>query len=168
MGSGSSADEARCAALGRWLATEGVHLLTGGGGGVMASVSRAFFETPDRPGLVIGIIPGTIDAGARSPRGYPNPWVEVPIRTHLDKSGTEGTDLASRNHINVLTSDVVIALPGSWGTRSEIELATRYGRPLVAYLQERAEIPQLPETVPVVSDLEALQAFVRAALGRAP
>lgn len=134
----------------------------------MASVSRAFFETRNRVGLVIGVIPGSMDERGSSPSGYPNPWVEIPIRTHLHKSGTEGTELASRNHINVLTADVVIALPGSWGTQSEVELAVRYRRPLVAYLQERAEIPQLPETVPVVRNLDALQTFVRAALGRAP
>ena len=168
MGSGSCADEARCVALGRWLATERLHLLTGGGGGAMAAVSRGFAQTPHRAGRVIGILPADAELSSDAPAGYPNPWVEIAIRTHLHRSGTEGTDLASRNHINVLSSDVVIALPGSWGTRSEVELALRYARPVVAYLQDSAEIPQLPETVPVVSDLEALQAFVWASLGRAP
>ncbi len=168
MGSGAAADDARCTALGHWLATEGVHLLTGGGGGVMSAVSRGFYETPKRAGLVIGVIPAGVGELGSAPPGYPNPWVEVPIRTHLPKSGREGTDPASRNHINVLSSDVVIALPGSWGTRSEVELAVLYARPLVAYLRHRDEIPQLPETVTVVSDLGALQAFVRKALRRTP
>ena len=39
-----------------------------------------------------------------------NRFVELPIRTHLHLSGAQGTELASRNHINVLSSDVVIAL----------------------------------------------------------
>jgi predicted Rossmann-fold nucleotide-binding protein len=134
----------------------------------MAAVSRGFFETPNRAGLVIGILPSSAEGSASAPEGYPNQWVELSIRTHLHKSGTQGTDVASRNHINVLTADVVIALPGSWGTRSEVELAVQYGRPLVAYLQDSAEIPQLPETVPVVSDLQDLLAFVRKSLGRAP
>lgn len=168
MGSGSTADESRAVEVGRWLATEGVHLLTGGGRGAMAAVSRAFAEAADRRGLVIGVLPAGSPADSDPPPGYPNPWVELPIRTHLHLSGTEGTTLASRNHINVLTSDVVIALPGSWGTRSEVALAVQYGRPVVAYLQERMDIPELPETVPVVDDLPALQAFVRHALGRAP
>ena len=168
MGSGSAADETRCAELGGWLAGERVHLLTGGGGGAMSAVSRSFFETENRAGLVIGVLPASGEERGDAPPGYPNPWVEVPIRTHLHLSGTEAINLASRNHINVLTSDVVIALPGSWGTRSEIELAIRYERPLVAYLQDRTEIPQLPETVTVVSTLGDVRAFVRAALGRAP
>jgi uncharacterized protein (TIGR00725 family) len=168
MGSGSSADERRCEALGRWLAMEGVHLLTGGGGGAMAAVSRGFFETREREGLVIGILPASVEGSPHAPKGYPNPWVEVPIRTHLHKSGSEGTELASRNHINVLSADVVVALPGAAGTRSEVELAVLYRRPVVAYLQHRSEIPQLPETVTVVSDLEELGAFIRRSLGRAP
>ncbi|MFZ1865462.1 MAG: hypothetical protein WAU39_14665 [Polyangiales bacterium] len=168
MGSGSSWDERRCAELGRWLAAEGVHLLTGGGDGVMGAVSRAFFEEGNRRGLVLAVLPADDAGSGDPPDGYPNPWVEIPIRTHLHLSGAQGTASASRNHINVLSADVVVALPGSWGTRSEVELALRYQKPVVAYLQDRSEIPQLPRTVPVLASLEQVQAFVRRALGRAP
>jgi predicted Rossmann-fold nucleotide-binding protein len=41
--------------------------------------------------------------------------------------------MLSRNHINVLSADAVVALPGGAGTRSEIDLAKRYGIPLIAY-----------------------------------
>ena len=58
MGSGGSPNSERATQLGRWLAQRGVHLLTGGGGGTMASVSKAFAEVEDRRGLVIGVIPG--------------------------------------------------------------------------------------------------------------
>jgi uncharacterized protein (TIGR00725 family) len=168
MGSGSHAEADHCSGLGRWLASERVHLLTGGGTGAMAAVSRAFFEADNREGLVIGILPSDGARSPNAPAGYPNAWVELPIRTHLHLSGTQGTALASRNHINVLTSDVIIALPGSLGTRSEVDLAIHYQKPLVAYLQDRGEIPGLPETVPVVSSLEQVKAFVHEALGRAP
>ena len=57
MGSGGERHEARASSLGEWLATEDVHLLTGGGGGVMEAVSQAFFNVPDRRGLVLGVIP---------------------------------------------------------------------------------------------------------------
>ena len=145
-----------------------MHLLTGGGRGVMDAVSRAFNEVEDREGLVIGVLPAAGPRAANPPRGYPNPWVELSIHTHLHLSGTEGTNIASRNHINVLSSDVVVALPGAWGTRTEVELALRYGKPLVAYLQDRAEIPQLPDSVLVLARLEEIKAFVREALGRTP
>ncbi len=168
MGSGTAADPKRCAELGRMLAKERVHLLTGGGRGVMEAVSRGFHAIEDREGLVIGVLPAAAPGSAGPPPGYPNPWVELSIRTHLHLSGTEGTKLASRNHINVLSSDVVVALPGAEGTRSEVELALRYAKPLVAYLQDRAEIPQLPDSVLVTPQLDDIIAFVRRALGRSP
>src|SRR5215831_12725350 len=115
MGSGSDEHRARSEPLGRWLATEGVHLLTGGGGGVMAAVSKAFHETAGRRGLVIGVLPSSGADPAEPKRGYPNPWVEVPIFTHLPLTGERGTDPLSRNAINLLSSDVVIFLPGRSG-----------------------------------------------------
>ncbi|HUT02907.1 MAG TPA: DNA-binding protein, partial [bacterium] len=39
LGSGSEPHEEKAKPLGEWLAREGVHLLTGGGGGVMEAVS---------------------------------------------------------------------------------------------------------------------------------
>jgi len=167
LGSGREPHEDRASPLGEWLAREGVHLLTGGGGGVMEAVSRAFHHVSPRKGLVIGIIPGEATNSGYSPKpGYPNPWVEIPIRTHLPKSGVEGTDPLSRNHINILSADVLVALPGSHGTASEVELALRYSRPLIAYLKSRDEIPSLTDRVEVTSDLEAVKAFVRDQLGR--
>jgi len=165
LGSGSEPHEEKAKPLGEWLAREGVHLLTGGGGGVMEAVSRAFYRVPNRKGLVIGILPGTAtDSGYSSRPSYPNAWVEIPIRTHLPKSGVEGTDPLSRNHINILSANVLIALPGSHGTASEVELALRYSQPLIAYLKSRDEIPSLTDRVEVTSDLEAVKAFVRAQL----
>src|ERR1700732_63573 len=57
IGSGSDEHQDRAAALGSWLATQGVHLLTGAGQGVMAAVSKAFAETSARQGLVLGVVP---------------------------------------------------------------------------------------------------------------
>ena len=108
MGSGVEPHAQRAGELGRWLAMTGVHLLTGGGGGVMAAVARAFHETPGRRGLVIGILPAEAFGSATPKPGYPNPWVEVPIFTHLPS----GDGPTSRNHLNVLSADVVILLPG--------------------------------------------------------
>src|SRR5262245_37692814 len=106
MGSGEREHSARAEPLGRWLAREGVHLLTGAGRGVMTAVSRAFCSVEERRGLCIGIVPG--DAAGRAPDGYPNPFVELAIRTHLPLRGTDGTEALSRNHVNVLSADVVV------------------------------------------------------------
>jgi len=163
MGSGSSVDEARARRLGRWLAREGVHLLTGGGGGVMAAVSRAFVGVRPRRGRSIGVLPA--DKSRRAPRpGYPNAWVEIPIVTHLPASGEAGETPQSRNHLNVLSADIVVVMAGAAGTRSEARLALRYGRPVVAYLGDRSEVPGLPPEIPLATSLPAVQRFVRAAL----
>jgi uncharacterized protein (TIGR00725 family) len=164
LGSGSEAHGDRAAAIGAWLAGEGVHLLTGGGGGVMAAVSRAFFEAPSRRGMVIGVLPAAGPGDARPKPGYPNPWIEIPIATHLPWSGERGTDPLSRNHINLLSADVAILLPGAAGTASEARLAVQYGCPAIAYVGSRAEIPELPSEIPDVASLAQVQAFVRQAL----
>lgn len=158
MGSGRE-EHPRAAQLGAWLATRPVHLLTGGGKGVMTAVSRAFAESPERAGMVIGVLPS---AGAKPEpeAGYPNAWVEIPIVTHLPHSGKRGESERSRNHINVLSSDVVIALPGGEGTASEVRLALRYGRPLAAFIDRRDEIPGIPAEVPLTRTLDELAAFV--------
>jgi len=163
VGSGSEPHPELAVPLGRWLAAEGVHLLTGGGGGVMEAVSRAFAEMPERRGLVLGVLPGDPSSGL-APRGYPNPWVDVAVRTHLPHSGRLGTDPLSRNHINVLTADVLVALPGGAGTASEVTLAVAYGRPVIAFLDSPAGIPGLPEGIPLAPALEDVVAFVRGAL----
>ncbi len=114
--------------LGEGIARMGAHLLTGGGPGVMARVSRAFAQVSRRRGLSIGVVPMDPDKDGASPRGYPNAWVEVPIRTHLGAKGVPGESLRSRNSVNILSSDVVVALPGGVGTRSEVRLCLRFAK----------------------------------------
>ena len=190
MGSGSARHADLAGPLGRALARMGVHLLTGGGAGVMESVSRAFIAVPGREGLVIGILPAGetrpcradadssrgdsymsrsgahpshIDADPGTPPGYPNPWVEFAVRTHLDARGDDGSGTRSRNHINILTSDVVIALPGSSGTASEVELAIRYRRPLIL-LGDTQRASGLPASVRATESVEEAMEFVRRTL----
>ena len=52
MGSGTEEYADLADPLGRWLAAFGVHLLTGGGRGVMAAVGRAFHAVTPRAGSV--------------------------------------------------------------------------------------------------------------------
>lgn len=165
MGSGDDAHADKAEALGRWLAGQSVHLLTGAGRGVMTSVSEAFASVSERAGLVVGVVPCG-DEPTMPREGYPNPFVELAILTHLSLSGISGTDPRSRNHINVLSSNVLVALPGGNGTSSEVALALRYGRPIAAYVDAPTDIPNLPDAVPVLHTLAEVQTFVRHALGR--
>jgi uncharacterized protein (TIGR00725 family) len=161
MGSSAHRHDTLTGAVGTWIARQGFHLLTGGGEGVMAAVSGAFAAVGDRRGLVIGVLPNAEDdPRCRQPAGYPNRWVELAIRTHLPLSGARGMTPQSRNHINVLTADVVVALPGGPGTSSEVRLAVRYRRPCVAFVTDRSQIAGLPDEVPSVPTLEEVAAFV--------
>lgn len=167
MGSGSDEHRDLAEPLGAWLATQKVHLLNGGGAGVMTAVSRAFVGVPKRQGRVIGILPGWGRPGSGEPLpGYPNEWIEIPIRTHLPLRGTAGAGAQSRNPINVLSSDVIVALPGSAGTASEVALALRYRKPIIAWVRHRDDIPNLPSDVPVATSLEDVKEFVRRNLGQ--
>lgn len=164
MGSGREPHTERARRVGEWIARSGYHLLTGGGAGVMAAVTEAFVRVPNRRGVALGILPAAAGGGAGAARpGYPNPWVEIAVRTHLPAVGAHGAGPDSRNHLNVLSSDVVIVLPGSAGTASEARLAVRYGRPCIAWLADRGDVPGLPDAVPVESGFSAIEAFVRAA-----
>ena len=163
MGSGREAHRPRAQQVGTWLAQYGYHLLTGGGRGVMEAVSEAFCRVQSREGLVLAVIPCAAgDPLCRPIPGYPNPWVEIPIFTHLDSRGKHGGKTMSRNHINVLSSDVVIALPGGGGTSSEIRLALQYRRPLIAYVEDQSAIENMPEDVTMTNDFASVQDFVRA------
>ena len=164
MGSGTQAHAELAEPLGAWLAELGVHLLTGGGGGVMECVGRAFCAVPVRRGFSLGVLPAEPSKDGQAPPGYPNPWVEIPLRTHLPARGEAGGGARSRNPINVLSCDVVVALPGGAGTASEVALACRYGRPVAVFAHSPELFTELPGSVPVCGELTQVQAFVRAHL----
>ncbi|MEW5734370.1 MAG: TIGR00725 family protein [Thermodesulfobacteriota bacterium] len=99
--------------LGRLIAQKGWVLLTGGrAAGVMDASARGAREAG---GLVVGILPDQ-DTGRMSEH------VDVPILTGMG---------STRNALNVLSSRVVVALPGGTGTLSEVALALTFHRPVV-------------------------------------
>merc|ERR1712032_1606993 len=61
-GSGSNEEDKLARSLGEWCARCGFHILTGGGGGVPTSVSRAFAHgrgvESGNAGLVLAVLPG--------------------------------------------------------------------------------------------------------------
>jgi uncharacterized protein (TIGR00725 family) len=149
FGSGAplSADRAALArSVGAVVARLGAHLLTGGGYGVMAAAAEGFVAVEDRAGLSIGVIPrradGAFDQPARSDTGedYPNPHIEIAVFTPLPARVPDWRTMPGRNHINVLTADLVVALPGNIGTRNEIEMTAAY----------RDEMHRPPDERPVV------------------
>lgn len=100
--------------LGRMIAEEGWVLLNGGrDAGVMRASAQG---AHDAGGLVVGVLPDESS-------GLVAPGVDIPIHTGMGDA---------RNVINVLSSRVVIALPGGAGTVSEIAHALKLGRNVIA------------------------------------
>ena len=143
--------------VGTSIANLGYHLLTGGGGGSMAAVGKAFLEKKrkllkaNRPaGNLISILrakelPQKKDGKRTWEAKADNGLGEIVIRTHLPFSGKQGSDPLSRNHINALTADLVVILPGDPGTLSELQLAWEYGKDIMIYLGEGKVGGKTPE-----------------------
>ena len=66
-------------------------------------------------GVTIGILPGEDKAEA-------NPYIDYPIVTGFGEA---------RNLVVIRTADVIIALPGKYGTLSELSFALKLGKPVV-------------------------------------
>ena len=140
IGSGTDPHTALAQQVGRLLARLEVNLLTGGGAGVMEAVSKAFVEAEPARGITIGILPCDSGGAASLPPGDPNPFVQLAIRTHLSDRGEQGELPTSRNHINVLTADAIVALPGGPGTASELRLAETYRKPVIRFTGDVAAL----------------------------
>lgn len=140
MGSGKEPHEDLARSAGNVVAEAGFDLLTGAGGGVMTVASHAYVHNPARRGRSIGIVRARSWSKLKDGRRYwegsqKSPWIEVCIRTHLPDSSA---DWSSRNHINVLSSDAIVVLPGEEGTLSELQLAVEYGlAPVVLFLGDQ-------------------------------
>jgi uncharacterized protein (TIGR00725 family) len=146
--------------LGKRLAErQDVHLLTGGGGGVMKAVSEGFYSVHPRAGLILGIIP----AGKKAAE-YPNEWVEVPIFTPLSDDPKADS---CRAQVLLLTSDILLALPGDRITLGEVELAEPYPKkPLRLVLEEASDsiggkkAEELAKRYSVLTGVDAALEFV--------
>ena len=161
MGSGTSEHDEYARPVGEALADLGVNLLTGGGGGVMTAVSRAFTGRSRSRGICIGIIPCASESDrATAKAGYPNEFVELAVYTHLPYSGRQGTHDLSRNHINVLSCAAIVALPGEDGTAAEVSLAIRYDKPVIVYSPIAELVQHFPRPARRVGNIADLLQFL--------
>jgi uncharacterized protein (TIGR00725 family) len=113
-GGAASGDEERAAEeVGRALAAAGAVVVCGGLGGVMEAACRG---AKAAGGTTTGILPGTSRADA-------NPYVDVAIATGLGEL---------RNGLVVRTADALVAVGGEFGTLSEIALALKARKSVVA------------------------------------
>jgi len=115
VGGYDAADDvlAQAEEVGRRLAQRGCVVVTGGRRGVAEAASRGAVLAG---GTTVGILPGTRRAEA-------NPYVTVAVPTGLGET---------RNALVVMDADAVIALPGAYGTLSEVAHALLAGTRVVA------------------------------------
>jgi uncharacterized protein (TIGR00725 family) len=99
--------------VGRLLAEAGVVVINGGLGGVSGAASEGASRAG---GTVVGILPDTDRRGA-------NPHLTVSLPSGMGQA---------RNVLIVTAAESVIAIGEGWGTLSEIAIARRLGRPVVA------------------------------------
>jgi len=97
--------------VGEIIASSGAVLVTGGRRGIMEAASRGAKQAG---GLTVGILPGEDKSDA-------NEFVDIVITTGMGYS---------RNALVAGTSEVVVALPGEYGTLSEIAFALNAGKPV--------------------------------------
>ena len=99
--------------VGELIAEKGWILINGGLGGVMEASARGARK---KGGIVVGIIP-------QSEKTFANPYCSIVIATNMGHA---------RNVVIVHSSDAVIAVDGEYGTVSEIAIALKEGKPVVA------------------------------------
>ncbi len=98
--------------IGRLLAQRGAVVVCGGLGGVMDAAARGAASVG---GLTVGILPSYDAATA-------NAGIAGVIPSGMGEA---------RNVLVVASGDAVIALPGSYGTRSEVALALKLGKKVI-------------------------------------
>ncbi len=112
-GSCDSATGEIARSVGALIAERGAALVCGGLGGVMEAAARGARE---KGGLTIGVTPG-------DSRDDVNPYIDIPVVTGMGHA---------RNVIVVHTAQALIAVSGGSGTLSEIAIALKTGKPVVA------------------------------------
>ena len=98
--------------IGKTIAEMECVLVCGGLLGVMQAACRGCKEAG---GTTIGLLPGNDKADA-------NPYVDIALPTTIG---------FARNAMVACSADIVVALPGSYGTESEICYALVYKRPVI-------------------------------------
>jgi len=99
--------------VGKLLAEAGAVVLCGGLGGVMEAAGEG---ASGAGGTVVGLLPG-------SDRSAGNPYLTLALATGLGEA---------RNAVLTCAADSVIAIGRGWGTLSEIALARKRGREVIA------------------------------------
>lgn len=109
----SKEEEKQAELVGQTIAELDGILVCGGLGGVMKAAARG---AKKKGGLTIGILPGDQKSAA-------NQYIDIIIPTGIGEA---------RNMQIIRTADAVVALPGKFGTLSEMAFCKKMNKPLVS------------------------------------
>lgn len=101
-------------AVGVMVAQLGCVLVCGGLGGAMEAAAKG---AKSAGGTTIGLLPGKNKTDA-------NPYIDIALPTSMGYA---------RNAMVACSADIIIALPGSYGTNSEVCYGLIYGRPVIDF-----------------------------------
>ncbi|HBR14080.1 MAG TPA: TIGR00725 family protein [Candidatus Omnitrophica bacterium] len=124
--------------IGRFVAKMKAVLVCGGLDGAMEAAARGAQEAG---GLTIGLLPGVSKKDA-------NPYIDIALPTSIG---------FARNAIVACSADIIIALPGSHGTNSEICYGLVFNRPVIDLgnwnLPGMIKAHNIKETQKIIKDL---------------
>ena len=139
-------DEQYAYQIGAMIAQEGYILLNGGrSSGVMEASAKG---AKDNGGITVGVLP--VDD-----TDWASQYIDIPIVTGMGMA---------RNVINILSSDLIIALPGKAGTISKIAIALKYNKEIVLFKFDVGKWikPYYEEgKIYLINDIEELRAFIK-------
>jgi uncharacterized protein (TIGR00725 family) len=111
-------------AVGKAIAERGGILICGGLGGIMEGAAKG---AKSKKGITIGILPG-------DSKGDANEYIDFAIPTGIGEA---------RNLVVIKTADGIVALPGKYGTLSEMAFSLKLEKPMVSLsawnISERVE-----------------------------
>jgi predicted Rossmann-fold nucleotide-binding protein len=157
--------------IGMLVARLGSHLLTGASYAITEAAAEGFVSVQKRRGVCIGTLGRATSSAFDRPRvgeestQYANRHVELAIYTTLPPQ-SHGQDTAERHRVNLISSNAVIALPGSVGTHDELQMAATFDGEGAKKPDERRtiligpaeefsrELRQLFVHVPAIADAE--------------
>ena len=151
--------------LGTYIAKNNYHLLTGAGGGVMTAVAKAFTAVLEKNSMCIGLYPVKDYNQKINHVDFPNPYIEIPIVTLLSERAQSDTVPESRNAVNILSSDVIVALPGLHGTMNEVSLSLMAQKPMILF-GKVSDFQDFPEQAQCVETMDELEQFIQQQLAQ--
>ena len=139
----SPEQEALAEALGEALVKEGFGVVTGGMGGVMEAASRGAVRGRGKAlhPPVVAVLP-SYDADKA------NSYVDIVIPTGMGHA---------RNAIVVAAGDAVVCVGGATGALSEVGLARKIGRPVVAFGESGGTAGLVAKALPSVQEVGTVE-----------